>query len=80
MANKTPFEIRLEVLKMAQDLYMSNWYANKEKAQTEYQTKFQIAERDGQVFSESLDVPDFPNEVDIIAKAEKLNAFISNTK
>jgi len=80
MANKTPFEIRLEVLKMAQDLYMSNWYANKDKAQTEYQTKFQIAERDGVKFDEELEVPPFPSEVDIIAKAEKLNAFISNTK
>ena len=80
MASKTPFEIRLEVLKMAQDLYMSNWYANKDKAQTEYQTKFQIAERDGVNFDEKLEVPPFPSEVDIIAKAEKLNAFISNTK
>lgn len=80
MANKTPFEIRLEVLKMAQDLYMSNWYANKEKAQTEYQTKFQIAERDRVNFDEKLEVPPFPSEEDIIAKAEKLNAFISNTK
>jgi hypothetical protein len=80
MANKTPFEIRLEVLKMAQDLYMSNWYAIKDKAQTEYQTRFQIAERDGVRFNEELEVPPFPSEVDIIAKAEKLNAFISNTK
>jgi hypothetical protein len=80
MANKTPFEIRLEVLRMAQELFMSNWYANKDKAQTEYQTKFQIAEREGLKFDEELEVPPFPSEVDIIAKAEKLNAFISNTK
>jgi len=71
--SKTPFEIRLNLLDMAKDLAMQDFYTKKDIAMEEWHRKSET--------NISLPLPQlgkFPSEEDIIAKAKLLNAFVSN--
>ena len=71
--SKTPYEIRLDLLKLATEILqvpvhekrgslVNEWYALKDiDPHTRYPT-----------------LPDFPTSTDIIAEASKLNEFVSN--
>jgi hypothetical protein len=79
MSNLTPFEIRLELLRMAKELLMEEFYSNKERLQQEWHVKVESAKLNGQAIPDHPAFPSYPSENDIITKAQTLNGFVSNT-
>lgn len=78
MSNLTPFEIRLELLKMAKELLTEEYYAGKDRLSNEWQVKVESAKLNGQVIPDHPAFPNYPSENDIINKAQALNGFVSN--
>ena len=78
MSNLTPFEIRLELLKMAKELLMEEYHSNKDRLTNEWQVKVESAKLNGQVIPEHPAFPTYPSENEIINKAQSLNGFVSN--
>ena len=76
--SKTPFEIRLELLKMAKEMLEQDYYAKREQISSDWNSQITLAMNNN---NSSLPVhpgfPDYPSEMDIIAKATVLNSFIS---
>ena len=77
MSNMTPFEIRLELLKMAKEMLEQDYYGNREKVSNEYAAKCDHAKVHGQPIPEHPGFPAFPSETEVIAKATQLNSFVS---
>lgn len=75
----TPYEIRLELLKMAKQLLVDEFEAKKEKLTEEWQTQVAAAQIAGTTSPTHPELPTFPTETDIINKAEVLNNFVSQT-
>lgn len=65
---KTPFEIRLEVLKMARELVMEEMYTKRDHVMELWQAQ----DRKG-----NLDWPEFPSNEKILDKAQELYSFIA---
>jgi hypothetical protein len=65
---KTPYEIRLEILKMAQDQanqkFYNAWHNAEKKAEINENVTF------------LTEVPEFPTAENIIAEADKLKVFV----
>ena len=78
MSNLTPFEIRLELLKMAKELLLEDFNSSKERLINEWQVKVESAKLNGQAIPEHPAFPTYPTETEIIAKAQALNGFVSN--
>jgi hypothetical protein len=78
MANLSPFEIRLELLKMAKEMLMDDYYSNKEKVTQDWNIKCDTARTKGETPPEHPALPTIPSEQDIISKAQTLNSFVSN--
>jgi hypothetical protein len=78
MANLTPFEIRLELLKMAKDMLNDEYYGKREQISNDWQVKVESAKLNGGAIPEHPGFPAIPSEQDIIAKASALNGFVSN--
>lgn len=70
----TPYEIRLELLKMAKDLVSEDFYARREEASTNWHDS-QSENKDGS--NTRLVLPSYPSVNEIINKAGVLNEFIS---
>lgn len=77
----SPFEIRLELLKMSKELVEMEFMTAREEQRNIWEAQAENARRLGQ------DLPpypatqtQFPNENSIIAKAATLNGFVSNTQ
>jgi hypothetical protein len=79
MSNLTPFEIRLELLRMAKELLMENYFSEKERLSNDWNVKVDVAKLNGQPVPEHPAFPTYPSEADIITKAQTLNGFVSNT-
>jgi hypothetical protein len=63
---KTPYEIRLELLKMAQDQLFQRYYQ-----------KFEIVRRNADIEERPLtEVPEFPDTKQILNEADILKTFI----
>jgi hypothetical protein len=65
---KTPYEIRLELLKMAQDQLAQRYYQ-----------KFEVARRNADIAEEKLsltEIPEFPSTKEILNEAEVLKTFV----
>jgi len=77
MSNMTPFEIRLELLKMAQNMLESDYYGKREAISNEYATKCDHAKTHGNAVPAHPGYPAYPTEAEIIAKAQTLNSFVS---
>jgi hypothetical protein len=77
MSNMTPFEIRLELLKMAQTMLESDYYGKREAISNEYATKCDHAKIHGNDVPVHPGYPAYPTEAEIIAKAQTLNSFVS---
>lgn len=73
----TPFEIRLELLKMAKDMLSEEYYAKREQVSNDWQIKVEVAKLNGGTVPEHPGFPPYPSETDIIAKAQTLNGFVS---
>lgn len=78
MANLTPFEIRLELLKMAQTMVEQDYYAKREVIANQYATDCDDAKVQGKTPPTHPGFPQYPSEAEIIAKAQTLNTFVSN--
>ena len=77
MSNLTPFEIRLELLKMAKEMLEQDYYGNREKVSNEYAAKCDHAKMNGQPIPEHPGFSPFPSEIEVIKKATELNGFVS---
>lgn len=73
----TPFEIRLELLKLARDVLEQEYNAKREVAHNNWQVASENARIQGQTLPTQPDYPPFPSETDIISKATTLNGFVS---
>ena len=78
MSNMTPFEIRLELLKMAKDMLTEDYYGKREQVSNDWQVKVESARHAGAQPPEHPGFPAYPTETDIITKAQTLNGFVSN--
>jgi len=77
MAIMTPFEIRLELLKMAKDMLNEDYYGKREIISNNWHTKVEVARLQGETPPDHPGFPSAPSESEIIAKANILNEFIS---
>ncbi len=73
----TPFEIRLELLKMAQTMLEQDYYGKRESISNDWQVKVDNARHAGQLPPDHPGFPPYPTEADIISKANTLNGFVS---
>lgn len=71
--SKTPYEIRLELLKMANEILQTPIYQKRDALLQEYHSKITDANRDSLPFPT---LPDFPSSTDIVSKAEELKKFV----
>ena len=78
MSNMTPFEIRLELLKMAKDMLTEDYYGKREVVSQDWQMKIESARLNGGAVPDHPGYPSYPTEAEIIAKAATLNGFVSN--
>ena len=78
MSNMTPFEIRLELLKMAKDMLTDSYFSEKSRLSEDWHVKVDSAKLNGQPIPEHPVYPPYPTENDIISKAQTLNGFVSN--
>jgi hypothetical protein len=74
----TPFEIRLELLKMAKEMLSDEYYGKREVISNEWSTKVEVAKINGGEMPVHPGFPAYPSETEIIAKAQTLNGFVSN--
>lgn len=75
----TPFEIRLELLKMARDLLVEDFKSKKQSLVENWQQQVESAKVAGTPSPDYPVLPTFPTEDDIVKKSETLNAFVSQT-
>jgi len=73
----TPFEIRLDLLKMAKDMLTDQYFGQREVISNGWQTQIETARLKGESPPAHPGFPDFPNESEIIKKATELNNFVS---
>ena len=78
MSNMTPFEIRLELLKMAKDMLTEDYYGKREIVSNDWQMKIESARLNGDTIPDHPGFPSYPSETEVIAKAATLNSFVSN--
>ena len=78
MSNMTPFEIRLELLKMARDMLNDDYYGKREQISNQWQIEIDTARQRGEDPPKHPGFPSYPSEQEIIAKAQTLNTFVSN--
>jgi hypothetical protein len=79
MSNLTPFEIRLELLKMAKDMLVEEYFGKRDAVSQDWQIKVEVAKlQGGVVIPDHPPMPPYPTENDIITKAQTLNGFVSN--
>ena len=76
--SKTPFEIRLELLKLANEILTQPVYQQREAQLQEWQASrecypHETAPRNPQPFPR---LPDFPTTAEVVAKAAELRAFV----
>jgi hypothetical protein len=79
MSNLTPFEIRLELLKMAKEMLTEEYYGKRDQISQDWQVKVESAKIHGQAIPEHPTLPPYPTENEVITKAQSLNGFVSNT-
>jgi hypothetical protein len=77
MSNMTPFEIRLELLKMAKEMLEQDHFSKRDQVSNDWTVKVENARHAGQTPPDHPGFPPYPNETDIIAKAQTLNGFVS---
>jgi hypothetical protein len=78
MSNMTPFEIRLELLKMARDMLYDSYNAERDRLSQDWNIKCETAKAKGEIPPEHPALPTVPSEQEIISKAQTLNGFVSN--
>ena len=75
----TPYEIRLELLKMAKDMLTDDYHTRRDALQQQWHTQVDAAKIAGTPSPDFPATPAFPTEEEIVKKAEALNQFVSQT-
>jgi hypothetical protein len=75
----TPYEIRLELLKMAKDMLTDDYHTKRDALQQQWLTQVDSAKIAGTQSPDFPALPAFPTEDEIVKKAEALNQFVSQT-
>ena len=75
----TPYEIRLELLKMAKDMLTDDYHTRRDCLSQQWHTQVDAAKIAGTTSPEFPAIPAFPTEEEIVKKAEALNQFVSQT-
>jgi hypothetical protein len=75
----TPYEIRLELLKMAKDMLTDDYHTRRDSLQQQWHTQVDAAKIAGTASPDFPALPAFPTEEEIVKKAEALNQFVSQT-
>ena len=78
MPNLLPFEIRLDLLKIAQGMLSDDYYGKREQISNDWQMQCEAAKIKGETPPSHPGFPPYPSEIEIIAKAQVLNGFVSN--
>jgi hypothetical protein len=73
MSNLTPFEIRLELLKMAKDMLSDDYYGKREAISNEWSTRVEIAKINGGEMPVHPGFPSFPSETELAFSKSTLN-------
>ena len=76
----SPFEIRMELLKMSLGQLTDEHYANRSVIDNNWNLKVELAKQAGTPSPEHQGYPPFPTENEIIKKAEILNNFVSQSQ
>ena len=71
--SKTPYEIRLELLKLANEILVTPVFQKRSQLGDEYHSKLTDANRETHPFPT---LPDFPSSTSIVSKAEELKKFV----
>lgn len=74
---RTPFEVRLEILKLSKDLLTDEFFQKKEPLQNEYQEKINRLTSIDPLPSLPK-FPPFPTTEEVIAKAKELYKFVTD--
>lgn len=77
MSNMTPYEIRLDLLKMAKEMLTEEYHGKKEQVTSDWNIRVETAKQTGSPPPDHPPMPAYPNEAEIIAKASTLNGFVS---
>ena len=75
----TPYEIRLELLKMAKDMLTDDYHTKRDVLQQQWHTQVDSAKIAGTTSPDYPALPAFPTEEEIVKKADALNQFVSQT-
>lgn len=75
----TPYEIRLELLKMAKDMLTDDYHTKRDALQQQWHTQVDSAKIAGTTSPDYPALPAFPTEEEIVKKADALNQFVSQT-
>lgn len=82
--NKTPYELRFELLSMAQSILSEKNMNERIRIENDWNMKCEHARSVSEITNTAPNFPTFPSipvvsENDIISLAKKLNEFVSNT-
>ena len=75
----TPFEIRLELLKMAKEMLASEFHAKFDHEMQRYHVQSEDARVNGAQRPVMPECPVYFDESEVIRKAKELNSFVSQT-
>lgn len=82
--SKTPYELRFELLQMAQSILIENSITERMRIENDWNMGCERARSYSELMHTALEFPPFPKvpkitENDIISVAKTLNEFVSNT-
>lgn len=77
MSNKTPFEIRLELIAIAKDMLEQDYNVQREAILHRWHQECEVARDKNQDVPETPELPLFPSTKQILEKANELNEFVS---
>jgi len=76
----TPFEIRLELVKLARDMLNDEYHSKRGFVEIGWNNQVQSAMQNQKALPDTPEFPQYFTEEDVIVKASRLNEFISNGK
>jgi len=80
MSNMTPFEIRLELLRMAKEILEQEHFGKRDQISSDWTVKVENARHAGVTPPDHPGFPTYPDEKSIIEKAMTLNGFVSQVQ
>lgn len=80
MSEKSPFELRMDMIAVAKDLLEKQFELNRQIAMTTWEMAVETAKATQKAIPAMPDMPKFPTLEDIMETAKKMNVFVSGTK